>query len=69
MKILSFGEIIWDVYPDGKTLGGAPLNFAAHAALLGAKSSLISAVGSDELGNSAVEYIRRFQQWAQATRL
>ena len=30
MKLLSFGEIIWDVYPDEKYLGGAPLNFAAH---------------------------------------
>ena len=61
MKILSFGEIIWDVYKDKKCIGGAPLNFAAHASLLGAKSSLISAVGNDELGNSAIEYIRGFR--------
>ncbi len=34
MKILSFGEIIWDVYEDKKCIGGAPFNFAAHCARL-----------------------------------
>lgn len=49
MKILSFGEIIWDCFPDKRCLGGAPLNFAAHAAKLGAESWLYSAVeNSDE---------------------
>lgn len=46
MKILSFGEIIWDVYsPVERTLGGAPLNFAAYAAMAGADVYLASAVG------------------------
>ena len=53
MKILAFGEIIWDVYPDGKALGGAPLNFAIHSAKLGADSFIVSAVGDDELGKEA----------------
>ena len=30
MNVLSFGEVLWDVYPDNKYIGGAPLNFAAH---------------------------------------
>ena len=34
MKILSFGEIIWDIYSDKKCIGGAPFNFAAHCARL-----------------------------------
>ncbi len=59
MKILSFGEIIWDVYPDKKCIGGAPLNFAAHAANEGAEVSLLSAVGYDELGMDALEIIKR----------
>lgn len=54
MKLLSFGEIIWDVYPDGCTLGGAPLNFAAHAALQGTEAYLASAVGTDALGERAL---------------
>lgn len=44
MKILSCGEIIWDQFPDSRCLGGAPLNFAVHAARLGAESHLLSAV-------------------------
>lgn len=60
MKILTVGEIIWDVYPDKRCIGGAPLNFAAHAAMLGADVAMISAVGKDELGDSASEYIRSF---------
>ena len=58
MKILSFGEIIWDVYPDKKCIGGAPLNFAAHAANEGAEVALLSAVGYDELGMDALEIIK-----------
>ena len=33
IKLLSFGEICWDLFGNEKTLGGAPLNLAAHAAL------------------------------------
>ena len=58
MNILSFGEIIWDVYPEAATLGGAPLNFAAHAALQGATATLLSCVGKDPLGQRALEEIR-----------
>ena len=59
-KILSIGEIIWDVYPDKKTIGGAPLNFAAHAVLCGAESFLISAIGLDELGENALCELSKF---------
>ena len=54
MKILSFGEILWDVYPDSKAIGGASLNLAAHLALMGAESYLVSAIGEDELGEEAL---------------
>ena len=33
-KLLAFGEILWDVYPDEKFLGGASLNFAAPRSTL-----------------------------------
>lgn len=46
--ILSFGEIIWDCFPERRCLGGAPLNFAVHCARLGAQSYLYSAVGDEE---------------------
>ena len=57
MHLLSFGEIIWDVFPDGAHIGGAPLNFAAHTVLQGGKASLLSAVGDDELGRRAIAEI------------
>lgn len=60
MKILSFGEIIWDVYPNECYIGGAPLNFAAHLVKSGAEAFLLSSVGDDDLGKKALEKINRF---------
>ena len=60
MKILAMGEVLWDMLPGGPRIGGAPLNFACHAALLGADVSLLSAVGDDKRGEDAIENLRRF---------
>ena len=60
MKILSFGEIIWDIHNENKTLGGAPLNFATYSAILGNSVWLASAVGDDILGKSAFTQISNF---------
>lgn len=46
------------MYPDGAHLGGAPANFACHAAALGAESWIVSAVGDDDLGGRAIEQLR-----------
>jgi fructokinase len=48
--ILALGEVLWDLLPSGKQLGGAPANFAYHAAQLGADARIVSAVGDDTLG-------------------
>lgn len=53
MKVLSFGEILWDIIAGRKHLGGAPFNFAAHMAQCGAKTSIISRLGKDDLGKEA----------------
>jgi len=53
--IVGIGEVLWDVYPDAAHSGGAPANFACHAASLGAESWIVSAVGTDELGERALE--------------
>jgi fructokinase len=55
---LAVGEVLWDVYPDAMRLGGAPLNFAAHALRMGNAPLLISAVGEDDLGYQAARTIR-----------
>ncbi|MBE6633749.1 MAG: carbohydrate kinase [Ruminococcaceae bacterium] len=59
-KILSFGEIIWDIYPDDRYIGGAPLNFAAHCAGCGTGATLLSAVGNDPLGEEAIRRMQGF---------
>jgi fructokinase len=48
--VVGIGEILWDILPDGRQLGGAPANFAFHARALGAASVIVSAVGDDPLG-------------------
>lgn len=49
--IAGFGEVLWDMLPGGKALGGAPLNFSYHAANMGATCYPVSAIGRDVLGN------------------
>ena len=56
-KILAFGEILWDVYPDDAFLGGASLNFATHLARHGEEAYLLSAVGCDDFGVRAKEQL------------
>ena len=58
MKVLSFGEILWDTYPTEKHIGGAPLNFSAHFVKAGGEAYLLSAVGADELGGAALSFLR-----------
>ena len=57
MKLLSFGEVLWDVYPDKKFIGGAPMNFAAHFAKQGGNAAMISALGKDSLGEDALKQL------------
>jgi fructokinase len=51
--IVAIGEVLWDIFPESLRLGGAPLNFAAHAKRLGYDAVLVSALGGDELGERA----------------
>ena len=52
--IVSWGELLWDLFPDARRLGGAAANVAYHAAMLGDEALLVSRVGSDELGSLAL---------------
>ena len=49
--IVGMGEVLWDMLPEGKQLGGAPANFAYDASQFGVDSRVISAVGDDRLGD------------------
>ncbi len=57
--IVGIGEVLWDVYPDGrKVAGGAPFNFAFHCHQLGHPSVIVSRVGDDDLGRELRERVR-----------
>jgi fructokinase len=63
--IVGIGEVLWDVFPTGKHLGGAPTNFIYHTHAQGVQSFLVSAVGDDDLGR---EILDRLQHIGQDTR-
>lgn len=48
--VVGLGEILWDVFPQRKVLGGAPANFAYHISQFGYNGYAVSAVGNDLLG-------------------
>ena len=49
-KAICFGEILWDLFPSGKEIGGAPFNVAFRMTQLGIPTTMISAIGTDALG-------------------
>jgi fructokinase len=55
MNVLAFGEILWDIIEGKQHLGGAPFNFAAHAAQCGNPSFIVSRLGRDKLGEKAFQ--------------
>lgn len=53
--IVGLGEALWDMLPEGKKIGGAPANFAYHAAQFGMDTMAVSALGDDDLGNEIAQ--------------
>lgn len=58
-KIVGLGEVLWDMLPNGKQLGGAPSNFAYISTLLGNEGIVASRIGNDALGEQAVAQLAR----------
>ncbi len=58
MNITAIGEILFDVYPEYKKLGGAPFNFIHHVIKLTGKGNFISRVGNDDLGKEILEILK-----------
>ena len=52
--VVGIGEVLWDVLPEGKKLGGAPANFACHVSRFGLNGLVISAVGKDKPGDEII---------------
>src|SRR6188472_928115 len=55
--IVCWGEVLWDRFPSGALLGGAPANVAWHLAMLGSPVSLATRVGDDVDGRNAVRLL------------
>jgi fructokinase len=56
--VVGIGEVLWDLLPDSRQLGGAPINFACHAHALGAEAWTITRVGDDALGREIIAHLR-----------
>ena len=58
--VVGLGEVLWDVLPEGKKLGGAPANFAYHAGqFLGMDETIaVSALGNDKLADETIDALK-----------
>lgn len=63
-NIICLGEVLWDIFPTARKIGGAPLNVAYHLKNLGIESSLISRVGRDEMGTRLLKIL---EEWGILT--
>ncbi|MES2576427.1 MAG: carbohydrate kinase [Bacteroidota bacterium] len=58
LSIVCFGEVLFDVFPTHRKIGGAPLNVALRLASLGVNTHIISRIGKDAIGQELVDYVR-----------
>jgi fructokinase len=58
-SIVAFGEVLWDLLPSGRFLGGAPFNFVYRVASIGDRGVMISRLGEDDLGREAFSIVQR----------
>ena len=56
-NVVCFGEVLFDVFPNHKKIGGAPLNVALRLASLGANTQIISRIGNDSIGKELLQFI------------
>lgn len=57
-RIVSIGELLWDMFPAGAEIGGAPGNFAYNVQAIGGEGIVVSAVGNDQLGKAILDRFR-----------
>lgn len=58
IKVLCFGEVLFDCFPNGERIGGAPLNVASRLSSLGINTELISKVGEDKKGEAILKFLQ-----------
>ena len=57
-KIVAFGEVVWDILPNGSVLGGTPSNLVFRCNLFGDEGYLLSRIGDDSLGQKALDQLQ-----------
>ena len=57
-KIVAFGEVVWDILPNGKVLGGTPSNMVFRCNSFGEEGFLLSRIGNDKLGHAALQRLK-----------
>ena len=57
--VVAIGEVLWDLLPDCTHLGGASFNFVYRVNSLGDCGLMVSRLGADDLGDEALEAVRR----------
>ena len=57
--VVGLGEILWDLLPSGRQLGGAPANFAYCSHLLGNRAHVASRIGADQLGHDIRRHLAK----------
>ncbi|MGM5630210.1 carbohydrate kinase [Apibacter raozihei] len=57
-SVICFGEILWDIFPSGKKIGGAPFNVAYHLNKMGVDGRMISCIGKDKLGEELISRVK-----------
>ncbi|WP_316769201.1 carbohydrate kinase [Pedobacter frigiditerrae] len=55
--VVTIGEILWDVFPEGKKAGGSSMNVALHLHKQGLNTKFISAIGDDKNGTELIEFL------------
>lgn len=60
-KVVAFGEVVWDIIPNGKVLGGTPSNMVFRCNSFNEKGFLLSRVGDDDLGNEALDKLQELK--------
>lgn len=59
-KVIGLGEVVFDIMPDSRKLGGAPADFLHYAVKYGAEGHLISAIGADDLGREVISELDKY---------
>jgi len=57
-SVFCYGEVLWDIFPEGARAGGAPFNVAYNLTRMGIDAHMISRVGNDKLGNDLMAQLR-----------